>query len=260
VTDRRLKLTSCYAPDCQERADQVDHVPARVFFPERKDAGRDLRRQLRTVPSCADHNQAFSDDERYAAYVLTGFKGVNDIGRTQRASKVSRTVDNDRRVRKELNDSIDWLLSEQGHGLLPTLNVQEDRLTRVFIKIACGMHYSLTGERLDGERVYYIGWPQRMRADLGAASNDEAAERVLTRLPFHPIAVAQPEVFACDGLKIVRGVTETVIFRLRFYGGVDVRVVTTPQFVASASWLGVRAGHVTSMATDARFEAIAPRR
>jgi len=82
----------CYA--CEKEAISREHVPPRVFFPERKDlplAYPDFRKNLITVPSCADHNLTKSNDDQYAFMVVVASFDTNHIAR-RHFHKVVRSI------------------------------------------------------------------------------------------------------------------------------------------------------------------------
>jgi hypothetical protein len=63
------RASTCYMCDSPETS--REHAPPLCFFPETKDVGRDLRRNLVTVPSCDVHNSKKSkDDEFFRSLVL----------------------------------------------------------------------------------------------------------------------------------------------------------------------------------------------
>ena len=60
--------TICYM--CDSLATSREHVPPACFFPKVKGLGRDLRRNLITVPSCERHNSLKSKDDEYLRAVI----------------------------------------------------------------------------------------------------------------------------------------------------------------------------------------------
>ncbi|MFZ6769305.1 hypothetical protein ACO0LM_19830 [Undibacterium sp. Di26W] len=70
-------MVSCYM--CDEVAVSVEHVPPRCLFPKQKDLpiGVDLRRELLTVPACAQHNMEKASDDEYFLGVIVGSDSVN---------------------------------------------------------------------------------------------------------------------------------------------------------------------------------------
>ena len=80
----------CFA--CHNPATTREHVPPLCLFPETKDAeeGRNLRRNLITVPACADHNLAKSTDDEYFRWVVSTNLAANRVGTWQAVTKVAR--------------------------------------------------------------------------------------------------------------------------------------------------------------------------
>jgi hypothetical protein len=65
-THRRMSpRASCYM--CESVGTTREHSPPRCLFPESKDLEdrANLRKNLITVPSCADHNPRLSKDDEY---------------------------------------------------------------------------------------------------------------------------------------------------------------------------------------------------
>lgn len=83
--------STCYMCDSTETS--REHVPPVCFFPMVKEIGRDLRRNLITVPSCDCHNSLKSKDDEYllAVIAMTATLG-NDVGRHQFVGKFLRAV------------------------------------------------------------------------------------------------------------------------------------------------------------------------
>ena len=59
----RLDDETCYM--CEAPATSREHAPACCLFPESKTFGKDVRRNLITVPSCNAHNSALSKDDEF---------------------------------------------------------------------------------------------------------------------------------------------------------------------------------------------------
>ena len=78
----------CSAPETSR-----EHVPPQCFFPLAKDIGRDLKRNLITVPSCDVHNSNKSkDDEYFRSVVLFSAAASNEIAKHQFLGKMMRAV------------------------------------------------------------------------------------------------------------------------------------------------------------------------
>lgn len=76
---------------CDSPETSREHAPPLCFFPELSEIGRDLRRNLVTVPSCADHNSNKSnDDEFFRTVILMTAAQNSDVGRHQFFRKLLR--------------------------------------------------------------------------------------------------------------------------------------------------------------------------
>lgn len=84
--------SSCYA--CGKPATTREHVPPKVFFPEKKDMPSkypDFRTDLLTVPSCDDHNLTKSLDDEYLFMIIVASHVVNEIA-LRHFKKVIRAI------------------------------------------------------------------------------------------------------------------------------------------------------------------------
>jgi hypothetical protein len=81
---------TCFA--CSSHATTREHVPPVCLFPETKDTdgNQDFRRNLITVPACADHNLAKSGDDEYLLWVLSTNLPANSVARQQVSTKLRR--------------------------------------------------------------------------------------------------------------------------------------------------------------------------
>ena len=81
--------TTCYMCDSPETS--REHAPPLCFFPETDDVGRDLRRNLVTVPSCNVHNSKKSkDDEFFRSVVLMAAAPTSETGHHLFSGKMLR--------------------------------------------------------------------------------------------------------------------------------------------------------------------------
>ena len=81
---------TCYMCDSVETS--REHVPPACFFPPAKEIGRDLRRNLITVPSCDVHNSLKSKDDEYLRTVITMTATHSQVGQFQFVNKVLPAV------------------------------------------------------------------------------------------------------------------------------------------------------------------------
>ena len=81
----------CYF--CGKESISKEHVPPKCLFPEMKDSlpGKDYRRNLITVPSCALHNLEKSKEDEYLLAVLSLNILNNRTGTNQAITKTLRT-------------------------------------------------------------------------------------------------------------------------------------------------------------------------
>jgi len=82
--------TSCYMCDSVETS--REHVPPVCFFPNAQEIGRDLRRNLITVPSCDRHNSLKAKDDEYLRAVIVMTATHNKVGQHQFVRKLLPAV------------------------------------------------------------------------------------------------------------------------------------------------------------------------
>ncbi len=82
--------TTCYMCDSVETS--REHAPPSCFFPEAKEIGRDLRRNLITVPSCDRHNSYKSKDDEFLRSVILMTTETSETGRHQFFRKLLRAA------------------------------------------------------------------------------------------------------------------------------------------------------------------------
>lgn len=85
-------MEHCYM--CNEPRVSDEHIPPQCLFPEPKDLppGLDFRKNLITVPSCAEHNLRKSGDDEYLLFLLVANINVNSIGLNQWRTKIRRAM------------------------------------------------------------------------------------------------------------------------------------------------------------------------
>mgnify|MGYP003384546831 CR=1 FL=1 len=82
---------TCYM--CDNTATSTEHAPPKCFFPEQSVVGKDLRRNLVTVPSCDAHNSLKSKDDEYLRFVILLASGTQSaVAKTHFFDKVLRAV------------------------------------------------------------------------------------------------------------------------------------------------------------------------
>lgn len=94
------RFATCYM--CSADENSREHAPPQCLFPEKRDIGRDLRRNIITVPSCDEHNSKKSaDDEFLRAVILMVAVGSNEIANHQFLGKFLRGAERNRHAHSE---------------------------------------------------------------------------------------------------------------------------------------------------------------
>ena len=164
-------MKSCYA--CQNPATSREHVPPKCLFPEQKDAagGADLRLNLITVPSCADHNLHKAGDDEYFLYVLSLSITSNAIAQEQVRTKLARAIN--RRpalVNSILDCSEDCHVADSATGQIHEavqVGLDGTRFQKTLELVARGIYCHHFNERWDGAlRVHadWVAFPQEPNA------------------------------------------------------------------------------------------------
>jgi phage FluMu protein Com len=78
----------CYF--CGEKATSDEHVPPKAMFPKEKSITSE--RFLIKVPSCKKHNEGYSIDDEYFAYVHASKRGANDNYENPIQDKILRAL------------------------------------------------------------------------------------------------------------------------------------------------------------------------
>lgn len=84
------RATTCYM--CDSAGTSREHAPPTCFFPSAQEIGRDLRRNLITVPSCDRHNSLKSKDDEYLRAVIVMTAVQNKVGQHQFFGKLLPAV------------------------------------------------------------------------------------------------------------------------------------------------------------------------
>jgi hypothetical protein len=140
---------TCYA--CDAPGTTREHVPPECIFPESKDTlgGVDLRRNLITVPSCADHNLRKGADDTYFMWVMCCNLPANSVALRQIETKLARALRRDATLFAAINvdpKDVEVIESHSGRkhdGVQLTLD--GPRFDRVLQLVARGLfrhHYA----------------------------------------------------------------------------------------------------------------------
>lgn len=214
---------------CHNPATTREHVPPLCLFPETKDAegGRDLRRNLITVPACADHNLAKSTDDEYFRLVVSMNVAANRVGTWQAVTKVARAQGR----RPALGQSIlegakDVTVVDSRTGSEhPAAEAPLDRarVTRVLDLVALGVYRHHFGESWSGtvrvhpDFIADIGTEGMTDVDTARVFLFEAADRLFAP---EPKRGDNPDVFWYQVHE--SRMPEQCQIRLAFYSGCTV--------------------------------------
>lgn len=225
-----MTVPRCYL--CNLPGTTDEHIPPRAIFPEAKDVeGQNYRNDLITVPSCPEHNTAKSDDDEFLMVSLAGIIGNNSIGYRHKLTKVDRAIRRSsfRLLEKAVVKKKQFIKVElEGNRFIEVIwgTPDVERLRRCFDRIVRGLHLHHFGKPLEGETRMLLGYlfhSDRSAKNFAQFITDRAALE-LDDKPRHGknqdvfyYQVTDPDQF---GL---------FMFRLCFYGGLNVYAAVTPE-------------------------------
>lgn len=215
-------IAECYC--CNEVATTREHVPPRCFFPKLRDGGRDLRKNLLSVPSCALHNTEKTKDDEYLLNIILMGPNTNGIGNQLFETKGMRAIDrNPNLMIRILEGAKDvWYKGKDDDEAFQTYLVEPEgeRLQRSIDLLARALHFHQFGEKWNGSINSY---PEFMFFhNLPNASESNHALQDLSKFSQKLFFGKEefgnnPEVFS---YQIHNGDQRFhLILRLRFYGG-----------------------------------------
>lgn len=192
----------CFA--CNNAATTREHVPPACLFPESKDVdgNQDFRRNLISVPACAEHNLSKSCDDEYFLWVLSTNLCANSVAKQQVSTKLRRA--NERRPalgKAILSKTQDVTVMDNQSGAehdAVEVSLDRDRFQRVLDLIGLGLfqhHFGI--RRVGGVRVHpdFIGYTdssQMLNIDTDRLILFRAAEKLFTTEAKYG---ANPDVF-----------------------------------------------------------------
>lgn len=113
----------------------MEHIPPRSFFPR----GRGL--QLKTIPSCAEHNNAKSNDDQYVlAHICIAASSGEDLARTIFARSIAPQLDRSAAFRELLVGGSETLADGSRR-----YQVDIARLDNFFDHLAAGIFFDRYG-------------------------------------------------------------------------------------------------------------------
>jgi hypothetical protein len=220
-------MTRCYM--CDNLAVSVEHVPPRCLFPKQKDLPRgiDLRRDLMTVPACAQHNMEKSREDEYFLNVIVGVESVNGVGIEHYRHQVRRQFARNNGVLQRFRSrSIDFG-DKLGH------RVEIERLDSFIEQLARGLYFAHFGKKWQGG----LGWFPEFLARI--TESDTQHERVrLSTIARNEEVYSTIELHGANRSVFtyqVVGTEQECEMRLHFYGAVRI-LLTFPHPLAVQHW------------------------
>jgi len=219
-------MTQCYA--CNQEGISDEHIPPQCLFPEPKDLppGLDLRKNLVTVPSCAEHNLRKSGDDEYLLFVLVANIHVNSLGLHQWRTKIRRSM-----LKRPSKRGIFKNLQPTEYQGIRTgkYEIDFERISKQFELIARGIYY----------HHFRKHWPHRFELAIPFAlpgsketqphsqAMAEVASHATQFLKDEPKLGDNPEIYFYQyKLKLD---SPGCIIRMVFYGGIEVVAISNPK-------------------------------
>ena len=212
-------MAECYI--CDEQDVSLEHIPPLCLFPESKDlpAGLDLRKNLITVPACAEHNLRKSGDDEYLLFILVANINVNFAGLNQWRTKIDRAMKyrpSKRRIFKNLQPV-------QYHGVRTgKYEIDFERISRQFVLIARGIYYyhfrKHWSHALELAIPFAIPGSEQTRPYSQAMT--KLANLATQFLRDEPKLGDNPGIFSYQ-YKLITD-SQGLVLRMVFYGGIEV--------------------------------------
>ena len=204
---------------CDKPAVTREHAPPLAFFPN------NLRVNLITVQSCKFHNNDNSKDVEYVRNIVVTDINSNNLARRVFSEKVLPSFRHSPKLRSQTFAR----MREVNVWGMPSAIVQthRSRFNPVMRAIAAALYFNEFGERFAykwsvhsahmlSENQAFLDLPDPMTPQINA---------MLRSVPVADRDVNQPEVFQYG---VYRGEKYSIVYRLRFYGGVDTYVWGIP--------------------------------
>jgi len=230
----------CYM--CETLATTREHVPPLNLFPERKDVeGENYRTNLITIPSCELHNLAKSQDDEFLMVSLAGIIGNNSIGYRHKFGEVDRAI---RRSSNRLLDKV-FIKKKELHVIELKNNKfieviwgtpDIERLNKCFDYIVRGLYFHHFKNAFVGNIKPMLGFihhDENNPKNFQQFIKDKVDLELLGKERFGN----NPEIFYYQ-------ITDTDqfglrLFRLCFYGGINVYASLIPESVKESGDLGM---------------------
>lgn len=216
-------MNQCYA--CENPATTTEHIPPKCLFPERKDLpkGLDLRKNLITVPSCAQHNTSKTTDDEYLLYVLASNIGIKNVGLWHWATKLKRSMEK----RPSKLGIFRKLRPIRVNGVLTGMfDLDYERIKSQFILISKGLFFHHTGNRWLHEVDIFT--------TLAISQSDEEYNHAQEKITSIGKSFLSPQDFRDDNPEVfsyqylINSDGPGYIFRMIFYQGIEVIAFSEP--------------------------------
>ena len=147
---------TCYM--CDNIGTTREHIPPKCLFPEYSDniiQGNNHRKNLITVPSCEEHNNAKSNNDEYLRDILSMTLSANSTGLAILESKTSRSFNrNPKRIEELKKSAIPALLTNfKSQKTMYVFGVKINRARLVNTLDMCfrGLYYHEYNEKFNGD-------------------------------------------------------------------------------------------------------------
>ncbi len=202
---------------CPVPATTREHAPPQSFFPE------GFRTNLLTVPSCAAHNNANSDDVEYVRNIICTQRGTNEV-----ADLVIETVKRSYDYNGVLFDRTfyDRRFVTVGGEKTVAFSINLQRHRQIMRAISYALYYRDMGKRHDGGfGIFSPSMLHKNQLYHGRPDPAEGLRRLLESGTFTSMPVSEPRVFKYGILDPGEG---QVLYRFEFYESYIVNAWTRP--------------------------------
>lgn len=220
---RIRKKSSCYA--CSNSATTREHIPPKVFFPEKKDfpEGKDYRLNLITVPSCEEHNLEKSFDDEYAFMIIIASFDANSLAQ-KHFKKVQRSIRKRPIKGKVYLNNYSYITVNGLLSIAPIVDI--NRLIGFFDLLAKGIYYHHYGaiwrKRISVHPLSFFRPPSHENHKKINAAIIEIRRSIHLLFKNEDVHGVHPEVFY---YQIHRNLTvNRLLLRMVFYEGFEIFV------------------------------------
>lgn len=223
-------ITKCYM--CESESISREHAPPLCLFPEEKDMadGKNYRKNLITVPACADHNLKKSHNDEYLHLIIINGYFNNPLANKQFKTKLTRAFSRRPALLTALH-SEKFPVTVDG---IPTVAVSIDRkrFERSIDMIMRALYYHVYQQ--------HLSMKIRIHTPLLVNIEDGPAHKAYELVKKYCFAVRtyledkqrygeNPEIF---WFKIDRNQMKNLVScHMQFYGGFDIFVTANEQEV-----------------------------